>query len=151
MERVVKVFGNSVITELMMRPSHSSTEPLQHATTFTPLKLASLKPSIIRVSDKLAKHYTVHFQELWEKCFEHVLGQWRYENGMANWKGPEFSCSPQTTAPLPANMKAPQLFSETGVPVESSYTVLRRWKGRSVINEAPGECKSSVRFFFLFY
>ena len=90
-----------------------------HIAAFTLLKLASLKPSIIRISDKLAKHYTVHFQELWEKTFEHVLGQWRYENGMANWKGPEFSCSPQTTAPLPASMKAPQVFSETGVPVES--------------------------------
>ena len=90
-----------------------------HIAAFTLLKLTSLKPNIIQISDKLAKHYTVHFQELWKVSFEHVLGQWRYENGMANWKGPEFSCPPQSTAPPPANMKTPQVFSESGGPVES--------------------------------
>ena len=90
-----------------------------HMAALTLLKLTSLKPSIIRICDKLARHYTVHFQELWKISFEHVLGQWRYENDMANWKGPEFLCTPQTTAPVPANLKSPQVFSEDGTPVES--------------------------------
>ena len=90
-----------------------------HIAAFTLLKLTSLKPNVIRISDKLARHYTVHFQELWKISFEHVLGQWRYENGMANWKGPDFSCPAQPAAPLPATMKHPQVFSEGGAPVES--------------------------------
>ena len=90
-----------------------------HIAAFTLLKLTSLKPNIILVSDKLAKHYTIHFQKLWNITFEHVLGQWRYENGMANWKGPQFSCPPQTAAPVPAKMKTPQVFAESGAPVES--------------------------------
>ena len=54
MEGVVKVFGNSVITELMMRPSHSSTEPLQHATIAVALVEWAVKsvdtPAILNVS-----------------------------------------------------------------------------------------------------
>ena len=39
------------------------------------------------------------------------LGQWRYENGMANWKGPRFACSISTVAaPVPAKIKSPQVF-----------------------------------------
>ena len=90
-----------------------------HIAAFTLLKLTSLKPSIIRISDKLTKHYTVHFQELWKTSFKHILGQWHYENSMANWKGPEFYCSPQTVAPVPAKMKAPQVFNKDGAPVEN--------------------------------
>ena len=42
MERVVNVVPyNSVITELIMRPSHSSTEPMWHATPAIPLQFAS--------------------------------------------------------------------------------------------------------------
>ena len=75
------------------------------------LKLTSLKPTVIHISDKLVHHYTIQFQEFWKICFQRVLGQWRYENGMANWKGPRFSCSPSTAAaPVPAKIKRPQVF-----------------------------------------
>lgn len=77
---------------------------------FSLLELTSLKPTIIHISDKLAHHYTVQLQEIWKVCFENGLGQWRYENGMANWKGPQFSCQPQATAPPPIKVKAPQVF-----------------------------------------
>ena len=82
-----------------------------HIAAFTLLKLSSLRPSVIHISHSLAKHYTIHFQELWKISFEHVLGQWRYENGMANWE-PQFSCPLQTAEPVPAKMKPPQVFSE---------------------------------------
>ena len=90
-----------------------------HMAALTLLKLSSLKPTVIRISDKLTRHYTVQFQEFWKICFEHALRQWHYENGMANWKGPEFSCTPQTTPLVPANLKSPQVFREDGTPVES--------------------------------
>ena len=82
-----------------------------HIAAFSLLKLSSLRPSVIHVSDSLTKHYTIHFQELWKISFKHVLGQWRYENGMANWE-PQFSCPVQTAEPVPAKMKPPQVFSE---------------------------------------
>ena len=75
------------------------------------LKLTSLKPTVIHISAKLAQHYTIQFQEFWEKFLEGQLGQWRYENGMANWKGPRFACSISTVAaPVPAKIKSPQVF-----------------------------------------
>lgn len=86
---------------------------------FSLLKLTSLKPTIIRINDKLTKHYTVELQEMWGVCFEHALGQWRYENGMANWKGPQFTSQPHTALPLPPiKVKPPQVFAGD-VPVDS--------------------------------
>ena len=77
---------------------------------FSLLKLTSLKPTIIHISDKLAQHYTVQLQEIWKVCFEHALGQWHFENGLANWKGPRFSCQPQESAPQPIKVKPSQEF-----------------------------------------
>lgn len=90
-----------------------------HIAAASLLKLCTLKPTTIQISDKLARHYTVHFQEFWKLFVVQTLGQWRYENEMANWKGPDFSCPTQTTTPVPANIKAPQLFNKEGAPVES--------------------------------
>ena len=83
-----------------------------HIAAFSLLKLTSLKPTVIHINEKLARHYTIQFQDLWETCFHHVLGQWRYENEMANWKGPPFACTPSTSAvPFPAKIKSPQVFN----------------------------------------
>ena len=89
-----------------------------HIAAFNLLKLTSLKPGVIHISDKLSKHYTVEFQELWQICFDRILGQWRFENGMANWKGPQFSFQPRGATPLPAKLKNPQVF-QGGTPVDS--------------------------------
>ena len=35
---------------------------------FSLLKLTSLKPTIIRISDQLAKHYNVQLREMWKVC-----------------------------------------------------------------------------------
>lgn len=90
-----------------------------HIAMFTLLKLTSLKPTVVRISDRLSKYYTVEYQELWKTCFDNALGQWRYQHGMANWKGPRFACEPvAATAPLPVKTKPPQL-SKDGIPVDT--------------------------------
>ena len=77
-------------------------------------KLTALKPTHIRFPGKYSKYDTVKFRSFWKDVFQNFLSQWRYENNMPNWKGPEF---PQTDAsldsPTPLAIKDPWVKNKT--------------------------------------
>ena len=84
------------------------------------LKLASLKPDFISISDTWAKHYTFEFKRMWEEMFENLLRQWRFENDLPNWKGPHFTTEPrQASLAAQIKLKEPQVFNSCGAAVRS--------------------------------
>ncbi len=85
-------------------------EPLRalyfHAVAFDLLRLVSLKPDRVDFGP-FRDLVTEAFAELWRRIFDGVWAQWRYENDLPEWPGPELlHCrrplhSPRLGAPAP--------------------------------------------------
>ena len=71
-------YGKEVIDKLIF-----------HIAAFEINKLCSLKPDQISFGP-LSRFCTSTFKTLWIKVFKEVWGQWRYENDLPNYDGPEF-------------------------------------------------------------
>lgn len=60
-----------------------------HIAAFDINKVCSLKPDQVSFGP-LARFCTEAFKTLWLRIFKEVWGQWRYENNLPNYSGPEF-------------------------------------------------------------
>ena len=72
-----------------------------HIAAFEANKAASLRPDVFDLGP-FADLGTERFRELWSTVLRHVWGQWRYENGLADYAGPEIVGAPAAPhAPAP--------------------------------------------------
>ena len=72
-----------------------------HIAAFEINKLCSLKPDQISFGP-LSRFCTSAFKDLWIRIFKEVWGQWRYENDLPNYAGPEFLNSAIETSVISA-------------------------------------------------
>ncbi len=72
-----------------------------HAIAFDLVRLVSLKPDAVDFGP-LAECVTTEFMELWQRIFDGVWAQWRYENGLPGWPGPELAAGKGGPRPAPA-------------------------------------------------
>ncbi|RMH20544.1 MAG: hypothetical protein D6696_07910 [Acidobacteria bacterium] len=68
-----------------------------HVALFDVNKLCSLAPAAIDLGP-FAPYHTAAFEELWRTVLHHVWAQWRYENDLPGYAGPEFLSRPAATA-----------------------------------------------------
>lgn len=69
-----------------------------HIAAFEANKAASLRPDVFDLGP-FADLGTARFRELWSTVLRHVWGQWRYENGFADYAGPEIVGPPADPTP----------------------------------------------------
>ena len=69
-----------------------------HIIAFEVNKLASLRPDTIDLGP-LAHFHTPAFETLWRIVFRKAWAQWRYENDLPDYDGPEFVSTPAPTYP----------------------------------------------------
>ena len=75
-----------------------------HIAAFEANKAASLRPDVFDLGP-FADLGTERFRALWSTVLRHVWGQWRYENGFADYDGPEIAGPP--ASPTPAGPPVP--------------------------------------------
>lgn len=69
-----------------------------HIMVFEANKLASLQPKSFDLGP-FARFHTREFEELWRTVFRNVWAQWRYENDLPDYAGPELLSDPCDTGP----------------------------------------------------
>src|SRR5579864_990175 len=84
------VYPDVDLMDLERRYGRESLERVYfHAMAFGAIALASARPDSIAFGP-LARFHTPAFAELWRAVFRNISAQWRYENDLAHYQGPEF-------------------------------------------------------------
>lgn len=84
------VYPDVDLIDLERRYGRESLERMYfHLMAFGAIPLASARPTSIAFGP-LARFHTSAFADLWRAVFRNISAQWRYENNLAGYQGPEF-------------------------------------------------------------